>query len=59
MIALILSKANANAVEELFLFGTLFLFAAVVVRVLFGTDRRRTSYAPPDPDIRSWKCGKE
>lgn len=46
-------------VELLFLFGTIFLLAAIVTRIVFGGDRRRASYAAAEPEILSWKHAKE
>jgi len=41
-------------IDLLYLFGTIFLLAAVFTRLVFGRERR-TGYAEPNPEALSWK----
>lgn len=44
-------------VDLLNIFGTIFLLAAIITRLVFGRERR-TAYAEPDPEAMTWKVGK-
>lgn len=41
-------------VDLLYLFGSIFLVAAVITRLVFGRERR-AAYVEPDPEALSWK----
>jgi hypothetical protein len=43
-------------VETLFLFGTIFLLAAIITRLVFCRERRAV-YVEPKPEMLSWKHG--